>query len=116
MTGAVHFISFFLGLETLSLSLLGLIAFQNKRLDAGEAAMKYLLLSGVASATMVFGFALIYAETGSLRFGAPDLSQAPEPIIGTMGVILVLTGMFFKLSAVPFHLWLADVLEARRCR
>lgn len=111
MTGAVHFVSFFLGLETLSLALLGLIAFRNERLDAGEAAMKYLLLSGVASATMVFGFALIYAETGSLRFAAPDLSHVPEPMIGTMGVILILTGMFFKLSAVPFHLWLADVLE-----
>ncbi|GBQ09397.1 NADH-quinone oxidoreductase subunit N [Swaminathania salitolerans] len=111
MTCAVNVISFFLGLETLSLSLLGLIAFRNERLDAGEAAMKYLLLSGVASATLIFGFALIFAETGSLRFAMPDLSHLPEPMIGTMGVILVLTGMFFKLSAVPFHLWLADVLE-----
>lgn len=111
MTGATHDVSFFLGLETLSLSLLGLIAFRNRRIDAGEAAMKYIVLSGVASASLVFGFALTYAETGTLRFVSPDITHAPEPILAMMGTILVLTGMFFKLSAVPFHLWLADVLE-----
>ncbi|AQS88670.1 NADH-quinone oxidoreductase subunit N [Neoasaia chiangmaiensis NBRC 101099] len=111
MTAAIHDITFFIGLETLSLSLLGLIAFRNRRIDAGEAAMKYIVLSGVSSATLVFGFALNYAETGSLRFLSPSIANAPEPILASMGVILVLTGMFFKLSAVPFHLWLADVLE-----
>lgn len=111
MTGAVHDVSFFLGLETLSLALLGLIAFRNGRIDAGEAAMKYIVLSGVASAMLLFGFALTYLETGSLRFIAPNTGDMPEPLLATMGTVLVLSGMFFKLSAVPFHLWLADVLE-----
>lgn len=111
MSSAVHDVTFFIGLETLSLAMLGLIAFRNSRIDAAEAAMKYIVLSGTASAMLVMGFALTYAETGSLRFLAPVASNAPEPLLAAMGVILVLAAMFFKLSAVPFHLWLADVLE-----
>ncbi|MCQ9155673.1 NADH-quinone oxidoreductase subunit N [Acidomonas methanolica] len=111
MSSAIHDVSFFIGLEILSLAMFGLIAFRNARIDAGEAAMKYLVLSGLSSAMLLMGFALTFAETGSLRFLAPVATNAPEPLLASMGVILVLTGMFFKLSAVPFHLWLADVLE-----
>lgn len=111
MTSAASIVTFFIGLETLSLSLLGLIAFNNRSLLAGEAAMKYLILSGVASATMLFGFALIYLESGSLAFRFPVLDNMPSPGIAYAGLTLFLTGLFFKLSAVPFHLWLADVLE-----
>jgi len=111
MAGALNDISFFLGLETLSLSLLGLIAYRRQRALSGEAAMKYLVLSGASSAILMFGFALSYAETGSLNFLAPVGTNVPEPVLAQMATVLVLTGMFFKLSAVPFHLWLADVLE-----
>jgi len=111
MTSAVSIVTFFIGLETLSLSLIGLIAFNNRSLLAGEAGMKYLILSGVASGMMLFGFALIYAETGSLTFRFPNLDNIPSPGIAYAGLTLLLTGLFFKLSAVPFHLWLADVLE-----
>ena len=111
MTGATHFLSFFLGLETLSLALLGLIGFDRNGVKAGEAAMKYVLLSGFASAVLVFGFALIYFETGSLYFVAPHFSPDSGRLMTMMGLTLILSGLFFKLSAAPFHLWLADVLQ-----
>jgi NADH-quinone oxidoreductase subunit N len=111
MTAGRNDITFFIGLETLSLSLLGLIGYRQHRIEAGEAAMKYVVLSGVSSAILVFGFALSYAETGSLVFAAPHALHPVEPLLAAMATVLVMTGMFFKLSAVPFHTWLADVLE-----
>ncbi|MBB2200536.1 NADH-quinone oxidoreductase subunit N [Gluconacetobacter tumulisoli] len=109
--GSANAVAFFVGLETLSLSLLGLIAYRPRVPDAAEAAMKYLVLSGTSSAILLFGLALAYAETGDLRFTAPPAANPAEPALAVAATILVLTGLFFKLSAAPFHLWLADVLD-----
>ncbi|MEH6472145.1 MAG: NADH-quinone oxidoreductase subunit N [Halopseudomonas sp.] len=116
-----HFASFVLGLELMSLSLVAMIGYPfTARYDYPlEAAIKYLLLSGVASATLLFGIALIYADLGSLGFAS--LSQTlshtlidtlllQEPLLVT-GIMLVLAGIGFKLSLVPFHLWTPDVYQ-----
>lgn len=111
MAGSADMVIFFLGLETLSLSLLGLIAYHRSQPTADEAAIKYLILAGLSSAILLFGLALSYAESGSLRFVAPSLAGPDGPALPLAATALVLTGLFFKLSAVPFHTWLPDVME-----
>ncbi len=112
-----HFASFVLGLELLSLPLIAMIGypFTNRYAPSLEAAIKYLLLSGVALAFLLFGAALIYADQGSLNFTAlgrslifTPLQASPLLLTGTM---LVLAGMAFKLSLAPFHLWTPDVYQ-----
>ena len=111
---AVHLASLLLGLELLSVSLYALIAYPNRSLLPLEAAIKYLVLSGAASATLLFGFALLYAATGTLHFselgaalGQSDMGAA----LLMSGAAMILTGLAFKLSAVPFHLWTPDVYD-----
>ncbi|GBQ32988.1 NADH-quinone oxidoreductase subunit N [Gluconacetobacter sacchari DSM 12717] len=111
MAGSADMVALFLGLETLSLSLLGLIAWHRTQPTADEAAIKYLVLSGLSSAILLFGLALSYATTGSLRFAAPVPTGPDGPAIPLAATALILTGLFFKLSAVPFHTWLPDVME-----
>ncbi|WP_342629210.1 NADH-quinone oxidoreductase subunit N [Nguyenibacter vanlangensis] len=108
VAASAHAIALFLGLETLSLSLPGLVAYRATRPEAAEAAMKYLILSAVSSAILLFGLALSYLLGGKLTFAAP---AGPGGMLGAAAAIMVLTGLFFKLSVVPFHLWLADVVE-----
>lgn len=109
LAAARHFAGFFLGLETLSVSLFVLIAYPYRDERALEAGMKYLVLSGVASGFLVFGMALVYADTGILEFAKP--AQASGSLIGLTGTILILAAAGFKLSLVPFHLWTADVYQ-----
>lgn len=104
-----HLAAVFLGLETLSVSLFALIAYLYREERALEAGMKYLVLSGVASGLLVFGMALVYADTGSLEFAV--LAGAPGTLTTLMGMILIVAALGFKLSLVPFHLWTADVYQ-----
>ena len=111
---AVHLASLLLGLELLSVSLYALIAYPNRSLLPLEAAIKYLVLSGAASATLLFGFALLYATTGTLHFS--ELGAALEQsdmgaALPMAGAAMILAGLAFKLSAVPFHLWTPDVYD-----
>ena len=111
-----QFASFFLGLETLSISLLGLIAYPRARERPLEAAIKYLMLAGVSSAILLFGMALVYARFGTLSFErlALDLraltGTRPDPYWLT-GLAMIVAGIGFKLSLVPFHMWAPDVYE-----
>ena len=111
---ASHVASLLLGLELLSVSLYALIAYPNKSILPLEAATKYLVLSGAASATALFGFALLYAATGTLEFAALgqqlDSTQAPTAVL-LVGAAMVFAGLAFKLSVVPFHLWTPDVYD-----
>jgi len=109
LAAARHFASFFLGLETLSVSLFALIAYPLRERRALEAGIKYLVLSGVASAFLLFGMALIYAETGTMEFTA--LGTMPGTFPAVIGTILIVVAVGFKLSLVPFHLWTADVYQ-----
>ena len=114
LTISSHFISFFIGLEILSVSLYALIAYLRNRNNAVEAGVKYLVLAALTSAFLLFGMALIYMDTGSMQFAviAERLSEANHsPALFFTGVAMMLVGIGFKLALVPFHLWAADVYQ-----
>ncbi len=112
-----HFASFFLGLETLSVSLYGLVAYTRTEERSVEAGIKYLVLAGASSAFLLFGMALIYTDLGSLAFrpmAALLASNAARPGANALmlpGLALILVGVGFKLGLVPFHMWTPDVYE-----
>ena len=109
-----HFISLFLGLEILSVSLYSMIAYLRKRERSDEAGLKYLILAAFSSAFVLFGMALVYATTGTMEFSgiANYLSSFSDlPPMMTAGFGLLVVGVGFKLGVVPFHMWTADVYE-----
>lgn len=108
-----HFAGFFIGLELMSIPLYAMVAYPVKDGRALEGGIKYLVLSAGASAFMLFGIALLFAETGALGFAdiGAKLGEGRMPLLLT-GAAMVLVGVAFKLSAVPFHLWTSDVYEA----
>lgn len=109
LAGASHFASLLLGLEIVSVSLYVLIAYPRSGHPPLEAALKYLILSGAASTTMLFGMALIYAATGTLAFVPPG--AAAGDLYLTAGLVMLMAGAGFKLSLVPFHMWTPDVYQ-----
>lgn len=114
LVASCHFASFFIGLETLSVSLFVLIGYSPTRSASLEAASKYLILSGVSSAFLLMGMALIYAELGALDFDTIGLLLAGRQTFSAMalsGGLLIMAGLGFKLSLVPFHMWTPDVYE-----
>ncbi|MEM1434964.1 MAG: NADH-quinone oxidoreductase subunit N, partial [Pseudomonadota bacterium] len=112
MVAATHFAAFVLGLEILSISLYAMIAYPEERRPPLEAAFKYLVLSAVASTTMLFGMALAYSATGSLYFAdLSDPAGAAHAAHLLTGQLLLFAGLAFKLSLVPFHLWTPDVYQ-----
>ncbi len=113
MAGAHHFAAFVLGLEILSVSLYALIAYPEEKHAPLEAALKYLVLSAVASTIVLFGMALMYNATGSLYFAAlPDSATGSKLILYfRVGELMLFAGLAFKLSLVPFHLWAPDVYQ-----
>lgn len=113
LTAAGHFAALFLGFELLSVALFGLIAYPAQRRRPLEAAAKYLILSGVSSAFLFFGMALIYAQTGTLDFSALGQSFAVRGAgsYALAGFVLTVVAIGFKLSLVPFHMWTPDIYE-----
>ena len=111
---ADHFVSFFLGLETLSISLYVLIAFLKSRDTCIEAGVKFLVIASVATAFLLFGMGLIYAATGTMSFRdiapAIDKKSLLSPLVLT-GFGLILAGIGFKLALVPFHMWTPDIYQ-----
>ncbi len=109
-----HFISLFMGLETLTIALYALIAYQRRRERALEAGIKYLILAAFSSAFLLFGMALIYTDAGSMDFQgiAQHIEQTGKysPLMLT-GLGLMVVGVGFKLGVVPFHMWTPDVYE-----
>jgi NADH-quinone oxidoreductase subunit N len=112
---ASHAATLLLGLELLSLPMVGAVAYAIDRPRSIEGGVKYLILSAGASATLLFGLALIYAETGALDLaslaGAIASAGLGSPLV-TVGAAMLLAGLAFKLSFVPFHQWTPDVYEA----
>ncbi len=113
LAASSHFVSFFLGLEVLSVSLFALIAYPVDDRRALEAAIKYLILSGGSSAFLLFGMALVYARLGTMAFGPIGVALAGRPLDTweSAGLGLIVVGIGFKLAVVPFHMWIADVYE-----
>lgn len=112
LVSSTHFASAFLGLEILSVSLYGMIAYRRQEPLGVEAALKYLILAGASSAFLLFGMALIYSQVGSMQFSA--LSATEEATVSHMveaGLALMLVGIGFKLALVPFHFWTPDVYQ-----
>lgn len=114
LASAQHMVSFFLGLELLSVSLYVLAGYLRMREKAVEASLKYLILSGVSSAFLLMGMALLYGRTGTMAFAglAENLQgmDMGEPVF-LIGVSLIFVGAGFKMAVVPFHLWTPDVYQ-----
>lgn len=111
---AAHFAGFLLGLEIVSISLYTLIAYPEEEHAPLEAGLKYLVLSGVASTTILFGMALLYNATGSMHFAAVQRVLTEQPnydVYVVAGNVMIIAGLAFKLSLVPFHMWTPDVYE-----
>ncbi|GEN29599.1 NADH-quinone oxidoreductase subunit N [Halovibrio variabilis] len=111
-----HMAMLFISLELLSMPLYGMVAYRFRTERSLEAGIKYLVLSAAATAFLLFGMALLYARTGQLEFGAlsaaltPALTGGPDPwMLG--GAVLIVVGLGFKLSIMPFHLWTPDVYQ-----
>jgi len=115
MVASNHFVSFFLGLEILSVALYSMSAYVCNRKISLEAGLKYLVLAAASAAFLLFGMALIYAQLGTLQFGqiASMLmgGVAYEKTLIYPGMALMITGIGFKLAVVPFHMWTPDVYE-----
>ncbi len=108
---ADHFASLFLGFEILSISLVGLVGYCREGRLATETALKYLVLSAVASSFMLLGIAFIYGQTGLLGFADMRLTLAFDNGFYLAGLVLFSLGVLFKLALAPFHLWVADIYQ-----
>ena len=114
LVSASHFASFFLGLEILSVSLYGLIAYERELKASVEAGLKYLVLAAASASFLLFGMALAYFELGTMDFrNIPAAAAAPgvAPGLTAVGATLIIVGIGFKLALVPFHMWTPDVYE-----
>jgi NADH-quinone oxidoreductase subunit N len=113
VASAVHWLTFFLGLEVLSLSLYVLIAIRKTQMGSNEAGIKYFIMGAVASAFLTFGIALIYGMRGKLDIAQSLAGGAPAGSLSLvlLGLCLILVGIGFKISMVPFHLWTPDVYQ-----
>ena len=113
LSAATNFLPLFLGLEGLTFAFYFLVAIDRERPASGEAGLKYLLMGAVAAAFTAFGIALIYAGTGAL-----DVVTAMRPLregggnpLLLAGIGFLLTGIAFKISLAPAHLWTPDVYQ-----
>ena len=112
MISANHFLTLYLGLEVLSLSLYAMVALQRDSAVATEAAMKYFILGALASGLLLYGMSMLYGATGSLELGAVSdaiKSGAADKDLLVFGLVFVVSGLAFKLGVVPFHMWVPDV-------
>ncbi|MBI4985911.1 MAG: NADH-quinone oxidoreductase subunit NuoN [Rhodocyclales bacterium] len=112
MISASHFLTLYLGLELLSLSLYALVAIDRDSARATEAAMKYFVLGALASGLLLYGMSMVYGATGTLEIGA--IAQAifhgdANKTILVFGLVFIVAGLAFKLGVVPFHMWVPDV-------
>jgi len=112
MMSASSFVTLYLGLELMSLSLYALVALQRDEAAPAEAAMKYFVLGALASGMLLYGMSMIYGATGAL-----DLDRIAEATLGgqgnrtllVFGLVFVVSGIAFKLGVVPYHMWVPDV-------
>ena len=113
MVSANHFLTLYVGLEILSLSLYALIALRREDGNAAEAALKYFVLGALASGLLLYGISLIYGATGSLQLGEvlAATQQGDNPWLLKLGLVFVVVAIAFKLGAVPFHMWVPDVYQ-----
>jgi NADH-quinone oxidoreductase subunit N len=113
MISAHNMIGLYLGLELQNLGVYVLAAFHRDNLRSTESGLKYFVLSSLSSGLLLYGISLVYGYTGSVGFHeiAAALSATPHSIGLVFGLVFVLAGLIFKISAVPFHMWTPDVYE-----
>ena len=128
MMSSANFLLFFLGLETASVPLACLVAFDKWRQNSAEGAAKYILVATFSSGVMLYGISFIYAAAGTLYFGdvaaalaalmdgqivetACGTTAFQSPALAVMGLVFFFSGLGFKISLVPFHFWTADTYE-----
>jgi NADH-quinone oxidoreductase subunit N len=114
MVSANSFLTLYLGLELLALSLYTLVAFDRDSPKGAEAAMKYFVLGALGSGLLLYGLSMLYGATGSLELGAVAgavaLQGATNQVL-VFGLVFVVIGIGFKFGAVPFHMWVPDTYE-----
>ncbi|HEX8987323.1 MAG TPA: NADH-quinone oxidoreductase subunit NuoN [Rhodocyclaceae bacterium] len=114
MISAAHFLTLYLGLELMSLSLYALVAIDRDSARATEASMKYFVLGALASGLLLYGMSMVYGATGTLEIGGVAQSlfhgDANRTIL-VFGLAFIVAGVGFKLAAAPFHMWVPDVYD-----
>ena len=114
MCSANNFVLIYLGLECMALSAYALVALRRDHVVSVEAAMKYFVLSALASGFLLYGLSMLYGATGTLDIGGVFKAVASGQVkhqVLVFGVVFVVAGMAFKFGAVPFHMWIPDVYE-----
>ena len=111
MISSNDLIIFYMGLELQSLALYVLATFNRDQLKSSEAGLKYFVLSALSSGLLLYGCSLIYGFTGSTNFNTIANQLDSNQYALTFGIVFILVGLAFKISAVPFHMWAPDVYE-----
>ena len=111
MISSNDLIVFYVGLELQSLALYVLASFNRDQLKSSEAGLKYFVLSALSSGLLLYGCSLIYGFSGSTNFDIISNSMNSNQYGLTFGIVFILVGLAFKISAVPFHMWAPDVYE-----
>ncbi len=111
MISSNDLIVFYMGLELQSLALYVLATFDRDQLKSSEAGLKYFVLSALSSGLLLYGCSLIYGFTGSTNFSVISTQFNANEYALTFGIVFILVGLAFKISAVPFHMWAPDVYE-----
>ncbi len=110
MISSGNFLLFFIGLETASLPIAALVAFDKYKHDSAEAGAKYIFNAIFSSALMTFGLSFLYGASGTLYYADIAANLYSTPLV-VMAMVFVLAGLFFKISLVPFHLWAPDTYQ-----
>ena len=114
MISSAHFLTAYIGLELLSLSLYAMIALRRHSVQASEAALKYFVLGALASGILLYGISMVYGAAGSLHFAAVAQAAADGHVNGwllKLGILFIVAAIAFKFGAVPFHMWMPDVYQ-----
>ncbi len=111
MISSNDLIVFYMGLELQSLALYVLATFNRDEIKSSEAGLKYFVLSALSSGLLLYGCSLIYGFTGSTNFNVIANQLNSNEYALTFGIVFILVGLAFKISAVPFHMWAPDVYE-----
>ena len=111
MISSNDLIVFYMGLELQSLALYVLASFNRDNLLSSESGVKYFVLSALSSGLLLYGCSLIYGFSGSTNFNEISFNIADNQYGITFGIVFILVGLAFKISAVPFHMWAPDVYQ-----
>ncbi len=111
MISSNDLIVFYMGLELQSLALYVLATFNRDNIKSSEAGLKYFVLSALSSGLLLYGCSLIYGFSGSTNFDVISSQLNSNEYSLTFGIVFILVGLAFKISAVPFHMWAPDVYE-----